>query len=259
MDVLMRRLDNKPYVWAKAKFSNGSIVVNDKMVFESDIISIRNDVRKKYVMCNMCGEYFKKGSKKIEQHKEPCTDTHLCFGCEYLRQRVQAQKSQKYELLENGNYISKSKTEVLLYCSRSYGSNINSQEARNACKYNRCQHATMQEIKGFFLDHPGAFDNIITIDKILECGYKNSWRNSWDKTTVYQLKAKNTIEAIVNDLNIVECFNVSYQRKNWTLYYSKKYDELYMVHGNTYKKWSSCYIDSDVRTRIKDKIAKLYV
>ena len=260
MDVLMRTLDKEPYVWTKAKFVNGKIIVNNKEVYESDIVSIRNDVRKRYVKCSACGKYFKKGSKKIEQHKEPCTDSHLCFGCNYLRQRVKEHKLQKYELLENGNYISKSKSEVFLYCAKNYSyPSINKQEARDSCIYNKCQNATIVDTSGFFITHPGAFDDIITIDKILECGYKQVWETCYDKRTTYLLKAKNRIEAIVNKLNIVEGFHVYYRTREWTVFYSKKYNELYTQSNSTYVRWNPHGISLDVVNRIKEKIAKLYV
>ena len=260
MDVLMRKLNGEPYVWAKAKFTDGHIKVNDRAVNECDIVSIRNDIRKKYVKCSVCGKYFRKGSPKIEQHTELITDNRLCFGCECLRQSTREQKSQKYELLENGNYLSKNKSEVFLYCSRGYSYNsINSDEARRYCKYNKCHDASMVDATGFFLEAPGAFDDIITIDKVLENGYKESWFDNYDKITHYKLKARNTIEALVNKLNIVEGFYVYYGRTCWTLYYSKKYDELYVKSGQKYQRWFSYHVGSDVRERIKDKIASLYV
>ena len=258
MDVLVRMLNGKPYVWEKAKFTDGSIKVGDITVHESDIVSIRNDIRKKYVKCNVCGKYFKKGSKKIDQHKEIIDNTRKCFGCEYLRQSVKKQQSQKYELLENGNYMSKTKSEVFLYCASSYGQSINSQVSKERCKHNMCHNATMVEESTFLMQHPGAFDDIITIDKIVKCGYKEIY-NGTRGLTVYQLKAKNTISANVNALNIVESFNVEYRGKAWLVYYSKKYDELYTPNYGAYIRWTPYGVNSNVRERIKAKISSLYI
>lgn len=260
MDILVRRFRGVPYVWKKAKFANGYIMVDDSVVLEQDIISIRNDNRKQYVVCSVCGTYFRKGSKKIEKHKEGCNDTHMCFGCKYLYERRPVSTSKKYKLLENGNYISKTTSEVSLYCGRHYRNyDISSQEAREYCIYNQCRNATIRDATGFFLEKPGAFDNIITVDKIIEVGYKEARSNSHTSYTYYTLKGRNSIDAEVNELNIVEGFHIHYKRLSYYVYYSKKYDELYsMGNGNSYKVWSPCDMTPETRSYIKSKIAELY-
>lgn len=260
MDILMRNYGHEQFVWKKAKFVNGNIVIdNDATVLECDIVSIRNDIRKKYVQCSECGKTFKKGSPKIEKHKEPIRDSHMCFGCRYLRQSIREQKSQKYELLENGNYLSKTKSEVFLYCYNSYTTrDINSEEARHYCIYNRCNNATMRDVKGFFIDKPGAFDELITIDKVLEKGYSNAYTSAYDNLSIYYLKARNTIGVRVNALNIVDGFDVQYKNHDWRIYYSKKYDELYEPRNGTYRVWNPGNMYKDTRDYIKAKIAALY-
>lgn len=174
MDILLRRFEGEPYVWKKAKFVDGNFMVDGKAFCENEIVSIRNDDRKHYVRCSVCGAYFRKNSKKIEEHKAGCSDTSMCFGCKHMRQESRVLKSQKYKLLENGNYFATTKSEVSLSCGRNWRYyDINSQEARDYCIYNRCKDATMQDATGFFLDKPGAFDSIATIDKVLEAGYKS--------------------------------------------------------------------------------------
>lgn len=260
MEILMHRFKGEPYVWNKARFVDGKIMVGNIPVCEKDIVSIRNDDRKKYVCCSVCGTYFKKGSKKIEEHKEGYNDSRMCFGCKYLRQSLKKIQSQKYELLENGNYISKTKSEVVLECYRNYRHNIiNSQEARENCIYNRCKNATMNNVTGFFLDKPGAFDSMITIDKIIEAGYKNASYDSWADCTYYTLKGRNRIDAAVNKLNIVEGFVIRYGRESYSVCYSKKYDELYEKNINsTYRVWRPCYMTKETKDYIKNKIAALY-
>lgn len=259
MEILLRRYNNETYVWKKAKFVNGSIKVDGESFHENRIVSIRNDIRKNYVRCSQCNTYFKKGSSKIEKHKELITDSHLCFGCDYLRQSVKLQKSQKYELLENGNYLSRSKSEVFLHCAATYYKDINSQEAREACKYNRCRNATMQPATGFFIDYPGAFDDMITINKVIDYGYKSASFSNYDQLTNYRLKGRYNLEAVVNNLNIVESFSLSYRNHYWQIYYSKKYNEFFVLHGNTYKKWNPLYdMNSETATKIKEIITTLY-
>ena len=258
MDILVRRFNDEPYVWKKAKFVNGKIMVDGHPCAEPEIVSIRNDARKQYVYCSGCGTYFRKGSKKIEEHKAGCDDTSKCFDCKHLSYRRGDILSHKYTTLADGKYIVTTKQKTSLYCTRSWY-DINSQEARDRCVYNRCKNATMETPKCFFLNNPGAFDHIVTVDKILEVGYKNARFDSWNNNTYYTLKGRNTIVATVNKLNIIESFRVSYKNYTYTIYYSKKYNELYVNdNGSTYSKWNPCNMPNDTRTYIKNKIAALY-
>lgn len=259
MDVLLRRFGGEPYVWKKAKFVDGNFMVDGKAFCENEIVSIRNDDRKNYVRCSVCGAYFRKNSKKIEEHKAGCSDVSKCFGCRHMRSEHRVLKSQKYKLLDNGNYISTAKSEVRLYCSRSWNHyDINSREARSYCIHNRCTDAEMQSATGFFLDKPGAFDSIATIDKILEVGYKNTYNDMWNGCTCYYLKGRNNIAARVNKLNIIEGFTVMYYNNRYDLHYSKKYDELYCINGTAYKVWRPHDMPTDTMTYIKNRIAALY-
>ena len=258
MDILVRRFDNESYVWKKAKFVNGQIMADGTQIYENNIVSIRNDERKKYVYCDTCGTYFKKGSKKIEEHKEGYKDSRMCFECRYMRQNYTDIRSQKFELLDNGKYRVKAKSEASLRCGRS-SSDINSEKARERCIYNRCKDANMYDARGFFLDKPGAFDHIITVDKVLEAGYKSAWHDSYSGSTYYTLKGRIIIEAIVNKLNIVEGFRVNYKRQQYMVYYSKKYNKLYSNnYGDSYREWTPSGMLSDTKQYIFTKIAELY-
>lgn len=260
MDILIRRFNGEPYVWKKAKFVNGKIMVDDTVVYERDIVSIRNDIRKQYVVCSVCGTYFKKGSKKIETHKKGCDDTHMCFDCRYLGKSSRTIKSQKYKLLENGKYLCTTKSEERLYCGIRYRStDIDSQEARDYCIYNRCKNATMKEASSFFLEKPGAFDHIVTVDKIFEVGYKSARSASRDGCIYYVLNGRNDINVAVNELNIIDGFIINYKRASYHVCYSKKYDELYGAgNRDTYTVWRPYDMTETVRSYIKDKISALY-
>ena len=259
MDILLRRFDGEPYVWKKAKFENGNIIVDDKVFLEKDIVSIRNDNRKQYVYCSECKTYFRKGSKKIEKHKEGCNDTHMCFSCRFLNERRPIHTTKKYQLLENGNYISKTKSEVSLYCRRSYRNyEIKSQEARDNCVYNRCKTAHMLDVNGFFLQKPGAFDDIITIDKLVEKGYKSAYKDHSTNCIHYALTGRNSIYAVVNELNIIAGFIVHYNGDSYHVYYSKKYDSIFERTGTSYKLWDPYEVPERTKYYIKNKIVELY-
>lgn len=258
MNILIRRFDGEPYVWKRAKFVNGDIMVGDIRVYENNIAAVRNDNRDKYVWCSTCRTYFKKGSEDIEKHKAGCQDTSKCFDCQYMRPESVVTQSKKYQELGDGKYIIKTKAEAILKCRRSWES-IEAQESRNTCIYNRCNDATMVDVKAFFLDYPNAFDTIATVDKIIDVGYKQAYYDKWEKCTYYILKGRNDIRVAVNELNIIDHILVYYRRTRYRLFYSKKYNKLFALDGgNSYKPWSSHDISKETQEYITNKIIALY-
>lgn len=265
MKILLRNFRGKIYVWKDAKYEKKGFTVDGATIQETNIVSIMNDTRKHYVKCSHCGEIFRKGSKKWEKHIVPITDTHKCFACRYLRPSRGNVQSVKYSLLPNGRYAATQKSEVDLLCTYGYPSrDINSESARNHCELNRCTDATQVEIEDVFTTNPGVFDEMITIDKVIENGYKDAYESCGN--TFYKLKAKNNIVAVVNEMNIVDKFSVTYKNTTWEVYYSKTYNKCYTpfyeyrVEGNVYKEWNPNSYDLPTSTKenIIKKIASLY-
>jgi len=265
MKILLRNFGEETYVWKDAKYNTKGFFVDESFINETNIVSILNDNRKQYIKCPTCGEVFRKGSSKWNKHTEPVTNTDRCFSCKYLRVTNSKVTNVKYTLLPNGKYASLQKGEVNLNCNATwYGQDINSENARESCIYNRCVNAEAQPISDIFTENPEIFDNIITVDQITKNGYKERYYNG-GAFTEYKLKCRNQIYAYVNKVNVVDHFIVTYRNNSWTLYYSKKYDKFYTYthtyeKGNSYVEWnpSSYDITSEAKEYIKKKIASLY-
>lgn len=263
MKILLRSYNGEAYVWRDAKFTKEQWFVNDKPVDQVNIVSILNDTRNKYVKCSACGETFLKGSKKWEEHIKPTCDTSKCFDCKYLRTESYDRLNTKYVELANDRYKRTTEDSVELTCNLTNFpyKNINDAESRKTCFYNRCTTATQEAVSDIFTEKPGIFDTIITIDQVVDKGYREIYKYS--DCVQIRLKTKNSITAIVNKINIIDCFEVGYRSNSWCVFYSKKYDELYhkaRIGGKyKYKVWDIYDIPNETRERIKKDIAALYV
>ena len=199
--------------------------------------------------------------EEIKEHRLKGTTSATCFGCPNLKEYGSKTKSCKYVLQDDGKYIATIKKETNLICSRSWyhNYNINSQEARTNCIYKGCIGATMESIKDVFTEYPGIFDDIITVDRILDDGFKDRDQKR-DGTTWYTLKGRDNIIAIVNAINIVDGFMVSRYSNNWNVVYSKKYNEFYCIWNGKYRKWNLTedVMPHETLQRIKRKIVSLY-
>ena len=156
----------------------------------------------------------------------------------------------------DGTYIRKANDQVKLECAANYWKrcDINSGQAREQCVYRQCANATAQPIEDFFTENPGVFDDLITIDRLIECDAKLD-SNCGDIMS-YRIKAKNKIIAVVNAINVVDYFRVTCNKVEYSVRYSKKYDKLYDRCGTKYTEWNPSY--TEVYERIKKKIAELY-
>lgn len=261
MKILIRELGLEQYVWKDATYAAKGFLVEGvrDAIAMTNIVSILNDNRNQYVKCAICGEVFRKGSKKWENHIQKTTDTSKCFECRHLRTNSTKKLNSKYVLQDNGKYINTTKTEMELICSRdcSYH-NINSEQARECCVYNRCVNAESTPVTDFFTDNKGVFDEIITVDRILKKGYTS--RHQGTTYTRYKLKARQTIYAHVNNKNIVDYFRVLHGDRCWTLYYSKKFDKLYSQDSRgRYCEWNpSFHLERSTIENVHKKIAELY-
>lgn len=262
MKILLREYNGEHYVYKDAKYTKNGFEIDGNRIVEAQILSIPKDNRKaKYDKCSVCGALFTKGSTKWEKHITPVQDASKCIECHHMNRTNSTMKSTKYKLMPNGKYLVTQKHEAKLVCTAQYyGWNypdVNSDDARAICIYNRCRNAEKIPFTDFFTEHPGAFDEMITVDKILDNGYTEMRRSSGGMTK-YKLKAKNSITALVNRLNIVDRFEVSYRNSYYILYYSKKYDKLYVSYNGRYGEWVPYGVPSTTIERIKDKIKSLY-
>ena len=261
MKILLRNYASQQYVWKTAQYRNGIFFINTNKIKQNNIVSILNDNRKNRVECSCCGETFRKGDPSFHAHKENAIKPETCFNCPNMTFEYDEDIKRTLKRDKDGSFIQKSTDRVTLRCTRSglwTYDNILSQEAINNCVKRRCANATEIEISDFFTKNPGAFDDILTIDALLDYGY-NVDVCDCDNYCDLDYEEEYSIGACINKLGIVDCFYVWYDGDRHYLYYSKKYNELF--HSdlyNRYDPWFSWSMSDEMRNEIKNRIARFY-
>lgn len=262
MKVLLRSHNGEQYVWKKAEAKNliQFTLEDGGTANQSNIVSISRDNRKKFVQCSACGEIIRNTPEAIKEHSLRGTISATCFGCKYMRENNSKQLSVKYTLQEDGNYIANAKKSLKLVCAIGWSRpDINSQSARDACCFKSCNGAEMQNICDTFTMYPGIFDDMITVDKVLDNGFTERTEYKNRNVVWYKLKARNNIYAVVNKLNIVDHFVIYYRNRTIQVVYSKKYNKLFIVSNREYRELNSLWsIPDNTFANIKAKIASLY-
>lgn len=262
MRILLRNYDGEQYVWKKAEVKSATkFTLEDGCdVSQAEIVSISRDNRKKFVKCSACGEIIRNTQEAINEHKLKGTTSATCFGCKYMREMGSKQLSVKYTLQEDGSYSANVKKSLNLVCAATWSTpDINSENARGYCKFKQCATAEMKAIEDVFTKYPNVFDDIITVDKVLDNGFTERKEYTSRGQVEYKLKARNNITAVVNKLNIVDCFVIDYRSHRITVLYSKKYDKLFAMSSGTYTEVKGIWFMPDTTfANIKEKIASLY-
>lgn len=265
MKAFLRKWGSEQYIWKDVDYINGTFTLANtgEIIDKTQIISIKDDNRNKFVRCSVCGKEFLKDSEEWYQHIAKVNDTSKCFGCRYLRERHVGTAQTKYVLNDEDRYEATKTYSTSLYCCNNYNSvDIGSQSARDNCYYNRCVSAEPSTIIDIFTEYPGVFDDMATIKAVLKCGYKEITEIHGE--TAFRLKGKNNIYATVNEKQIVDHFRVHFRSKCWEVFYSNRYHKYfttkYCSNGNyNYEEWTKPYQLSDETFEyIKAKIASLY-
>lgn len=259
MKILMREFCGEPYVWKTAKYDEQGFVVNGNHIDECNIVSIINDNRKNYVKCSCCGKIFPKNGKKFAKHQELASTIAPCLKCRKMITSERSDLKVKYVSNGDGTYTKKSETIVTLNCNYSLWNTFkcDSPQAIENCKFRGCGSAKAQEICDTFTMLPGLFDDIITVDNILDNGNVHiNWSDEW--MTEYQLDEEIGLCAHVNNLGIVDRFYIDYPNGCHYIWYSKKYDEFFWTDCANYTIWNPNSMRNEDKDRIKDCIRKLY-
>ena len=259
MKVLLREHGDNQYVWATAKYNGRKFVVDGRRVHESNIVSVLNDNRKNYVRCSSCGEIFPKNGKKFAKHKAEAKTINPCLKCRKMRATEMSTTTVKYVANGDGTYTRKNETIVSLYCHGSFWSAplCDSKDAIQYCEKRQCGDANGEEIHDIFTDYPGLFDDIITVDRIIDKYEKINWSDNW--ATEYLIDANIGLSAHVNRLNIVDRFIVNTYEYGGTIWYSKKYDKFFAYGDNdNYELWSPYHLDEEKQAMIEATIRKMY-
>lgn len=260
MKILLRKHNGIPYVWTTAKYHGNNFYVDGEVMMETNIVSIINDNRKNYVRCSSCGKIFPRNGKKFRKHQELASTTHPGMSCRKRRANEIGEIGTKYIPNGDGTFRERYERNVTLYCRWSSFSSydLDSSTILDMCEKRRCGYAKPIEIVDTFTQYPGLFDDIITVDSLLDHGIDDMIHHDIFET-IYQIKGDITIFVYVNRLGIVDRFVVDGYGGYYTLWYSSKYGKLFTEFGDDqYEEWKySDYHDNDVQF-ITDSIKALY-
>lgn len=257
MKVLLRRYGEKYYVWKDAVWKDGWYYVDRESINQSDIISIKEDDREKFVRCLNCGAFIKDDPESIEKHFADEEAKKDCFNCGCLRVNNTNNVDVVYKKNEDGTYHQTRNADVFLLCSQFWPhKNIDSQDIHKGCIYHRCRHAGVQKISDVFVEHPGLFDKQITVDVLKAKGFEyEGYRNGYFE---YDLKLRGSLKACVNELGIVDHFLVKYRYYSANAYYSEKYDKLIYAYRGEYCDHNRVNVSESKHNSAKAKISALY-
>ena len=228
MKILLRRYYDLEYVWVTAKYNGKYFVVGEDEHPEVNVISVMNDNRKNYIRCSNCGQIFPKRGNKFDMHKKLSSGIDACMKCRSLYVRHAKEDKCRYSQNADGTFTQNRMSTVRLMCTANYCDyDITSQDAISRCKFRQCENASETAITDIFLEKPGIFDAMITVDKILDNRNKEIICES-SAFTDYLVNEELCLIARVNRIGIVDKWiigtNDGYDEM---FYYSKKYNELY--------------------------------
>lgn len=261
MKILLREHNGDVYAWATAKYNNGKFIVDGREQDYRNVVSVINDNRRKYVQCSSCKKVFRKGDPRFAEHCANSAKPETCFNCPNIRAENRVQLNHKYTIDENGDFVEKADSVVNLVCSKfgiwSYSA-IDSSDCLTKCPMRQCGNAKEEEIRDVFTEYPGVFDDLATIDNVLDIGYRDSYTDM--PYNAYLMNFEHDTWVYVNQLGIISHFSVYYEGDDYTVYYSKKYDELYTRNrkNGSYSVFVPPYWDSKIVAQMKKDIRRLY-
>lgn len=264
MKILLRRFDDKYYVWKDAEWkSDGYHIIHDDLdivVREIEILAIKNDNRKGKVVCKNCGEIIDDNPEAIENHFTTQEAKRNCLTCSLLgTYDIAKNVGVTYAANGDGTYHQCINSDVKLRCKMSAWQtvDINSKDAKKICKFNQCRDRGTSKIEDFFTKYPGAFDKQITVDLLIKKGF--TYEGYYSNYFWYDLKLRGgTLKACVNEMGVVDHFIVKHRDYNFNAYYSKKYDKLFFERYNTYDENTPGNMSETKRRNATEKIVALY-
>ena len=263
MKILLR----SDYKWHDATFDNQDKLFNiDQNVCyhgidETSIVSVKDDNRSDFVICSGCGEVVKNTKAAIKKHLELGKSSQTCFNCKKMRETSTTLiGDRKYVLNEDGTYTVHEKRNSTLCCTNnSYysGPSIDSEQARQRCKYSHCSADSMKSYEDTFTKYPGLFDEVITIDAL----NKKKWKfeAKYHDSILFKATGSLRLYACINNYGIVDKFTYSYRNNDYDCVYSKKYNKLFWFsYGKYVSKIPSSNITSANLAKITEKIQEVY-
>ena len=268
MRILLRKHENKFYVWKDATYVDGQYYLTDEngtttsRMPQTNILAINEDDRANYVKCNHCGATIKNDPESIEAHFAEREAKRNCLACnEMVHYGDEKNAAVQYTKNEDGTYHFTKTCDTKLGCRYSsyYKYNdIDSEEAKNNCQYFRCRRLGVSKIDDVFIKYPGIFNKQITIDCLAKNGFVNKryWGNG--EWAVDLGLRGNVLSAVVNELGIVNRFYINHRYEQFTAYYSEKYNKLFFESGTGYTDEMPYNISQAKYNSAKKVIAQLY-
>lgn len=263
-ELKMKLLMQDPHgnlVWQDAIYKNARFRdPNESRSYEiTQIYAVQDDDRNNTVICSACGKEIPNTTAAKNAHQNIINRTDKCFGCQYMHTDVRTTLSRKYVVNEDGTYTESTKRQVELTCGNFWRSHpaINTDEANRGCRHSACQIAEFRAIEDFWTKYPGAFDEFITTDSLIDAGYSNTHRRgdvlSFDLSGQIELFANVNLQGICTD------FTMMFHRQRFLIRYSKKYDKLFVVDCGRFRDLSTIDMSDRTQKTILRKIKALYV
>lgn len=258
MKILLRKFENKYYVWKDAVYKDGHFHVDDINFYNTDILAVKDDNRKDYVRCVNCGELVKNDPESIEAHFAAQEAQRDCFKCRSLRKYSYNNITADVVENKNGTLVIHETYEATLKCGQAWYNlpSITSDDAKKICIHYRCRNMGVAPINDIFMQYPDMFDKYITVDVLNANKFDYSeYRFGYFE---YDLKCRNSVKAYVNELGIVDHFVIKYRNYRYVAYYSAKYDMLFFYENGNYSTRMPNYISETKYNQAKAKISALY-
>lgn len=263
MEILLRKLDDKSYVWTEAQWKDGKYYIDDDIfgpcaVEQVNILAVKNDERVNSVQCAYCGAIIENSPEAIEKHYAEQEAKKDCIHCSKMR--INGDKMNVivgFVANGDGTYKRTETSDVNLGCRIDYWTeDINSASAKRNCIYAQCRRKGVRTINDVFVKYPNLFDKFITVDLLESKKYQREeyangrWR--------YDLKLRGTLKACVNEFGIVDYFLLTTRDFTYTLYYSPKYNKLFTQNWGRYHEDMSGVMSASKEQQILSKLSKLF-
>ena len=269
MRILLRRFSNKEYVWKEATYENGNYLVEDEGAMSFTNIVAVDGLYENKVMCKNCGAILDNSTEAIMAHYKEREAQVDCTKCEHVtfsrNRKVTNRTIEKVDddildLFESDIYEVTETFTSPLYCDvLGYRSvEVDRNHIESNCIYGACRRKGVGPLPDIFHKYPGIFDTAITSDVLLKKKYTCDGYGSYCSAFEYDMKCRGTVKALVNNLGIVDRFEISYRGKTIYYAYSEKYDKLFWINGALYREDNPYWMPETKLAEVKKKIKALY-
>lgn len=255
------------YIWKDANRNEIDVCVfrttDGSYYRETEVLKVKNDCRKKSVICNHCGKVIKNTPEAIEKHyltKEKKID---CMKCSSLGvHSLNSNFKQRFRQIEGNQYSHTVQQDVSLYCGTSWTEQAidiasdRNNYANSTCKYFKCRRAGVRAFEeDFFQTYPKAFEVLITEKALID----NNWGLIYKSEHIREYK-KGKVHAICDGNGIVKYFSYSHYFSSYAFVYLPTYKKYVKYSDSNYRLGVNPFgdISNSTVNAIKKEIEKLY-